>query len=198
MEFRQAFYQHPDWNRLLRMIRSALFFIFAISATTASLTAQVVESATARQFRIDAGALASGFQPDEGPNYIYGPGVYVDAHFTHWIQIEGEARWLRFNQYAGEHQDTYLIGPKVPIHHFGSRSQVYGKALIGFGKMTFPNNYGYGTFTALAFGGGLDYRLSRKLTLRAVDFEYQDWPKWLNNSSLYPYGVSVGVAYRVF
>lgn len=129
---------------------------------------------------------------------MVGVGTYVDAHFTHWFQVEGEARWLRFNQYYGEHEDTYLIGPKVPIKQIGHSSEIYGKALIGLGKMTFPNNYGYGSFTALAFGGGWDYKLSRKITLRAVDFEYQDWPKWLNNGSLYPYGVSVGMAYRVF
>ena len=70
--------------------------------------------------------------------------------------------------------------------------------MIGLGKMTFPFNYGYGSFTALAYGGGVDYRLSRKVSLRPVDFEFQQWPKWLNDSSLYPYGFSVGVGYRVF
>ncbi len=180
------------------MRRSAFVFFCAFLCAAPFAHAQAVESATARTFRIDAGGFASGFQPDEGSNDLFGLGTYVDVHFTHWIQVEGEARWLRFNQYYGEHQDTYLIGPKIPIRRIGSRTQLYGKAMIGLGKMTFPNNYGYGSFTALAFGGGLDYRLTRKLTLRPVDFEYQDWPKWLNNNALYPYGVSVGVAYRVF
>lgn len=160
-------------------------------------SAQAIESADARGLRINVGGMVSGFQPDEGNNDLLGLGAYTDVRFTHWIQVEGEARWLRFNQYFGEHQDTYLVGPRVPIKEFG-RAQVYGKVLIGMGKMTFPNDYGYGTFTALAYGGTLDYRLSRKLTLRAVDFEFQQWPKWLNNQSLYPYGVSVGMAYRVF
>lgn len=180
------------------MRRSALFFLCVVIALPALAHGQATESATARQLTISAGGFASGFQPDEGPNNLYGLGTYVDAHFTHWLQLEGEARWLRFNQYAGEHEDTYLIGPKVPIKQLGRRSELYGKAMIGLGKMTFPFNYGYGTFTALAFGGGLDYSLSRKMTLRAVDFEYQDWPKWLNNNSLYPYGISVGVAYKIF
>jgi hypothetical protein len=180
------------------MTRSAFVFLFVLSAGVALARAQAVESATARQFTISAGGMASGFQPDEGPNDLFGLGTYVDVHFTHWFQVEGEGRWLRFHQYAGEHQDTYLIGPKIPIRQFGGRSQIYGKAMIGLGKMTFPNNYGYGSFTALAFGAGLDYRLSHRVTLRAIDFEYQDWPKWLNNNPLYPYGFSVGMAYRVF
>ena len=179
--------------------------LLVLSVATLSAKAQVIESANVRTFSLNAGGMVSGFVPNDGSapvygtgaSYLLGVGTYVDLHFTHWIQVEGEARWLRFNQYAGENQDNYLIGPKVPVVRFG-RANVYGKAMIGAGKMTFPNKYGYGTFTALAFGGGVDYRLSRKVTLRAVDFEYQDWPKFLPNFSIHPYGVSVGMAYRVF
>ena len=167
--------------------------------------AQVIESANVRQFSITAGGMGSGFYPNTGShplfvtgtNHLVGLGTYVDLHFTHWIQLEGEARWLRFDQYAGEHMDNYFIGPKLPIRRFG-RANVYGKVMIGMGKMTFPNNFGYGTFTALAYGGGIDYKLSRKLSLRAVDFEFQQWPNWLSNSTIYPMGISVGIGYRVF
>ncbi len=166
--------------------------------------AQVTESATARQFTITAGGIGSLFSPNDshapygpGAGHIYGVGTYVDVHFTRWFQVEGEARWLRIEEYYGEHMDNYLIGPKVPVYRVG-RAQTYGKVMVGLGKMTFPYNYGYGSFTALAYGGGIDYKLSRKLTVRAVDFEFQQWPKWLNDTSLYPYGVSVGMAYRVF
>lgn len=185
--------------------RSALVLCLTFLLVNLAARAQVAESATTREPTIDAGGFASAFNPNDGSHPIYGSatdhlaglGTYVDLHFTHWIQIEGEARWLRFEQYAGEHQDNYLIGPKVPIHRFG-RAHLYGKAMIGVGKMTFPHNYGYGTFTALAFGGGIDYELSSKLTLRAVDFEYQDWPRFLTGTTIMPYGVSVGMAYRVF
>lgn len=185
--------------------RSAVVLCLTFLLVNLSARAQVVESATARQLTIDAGGFGSAFNPNDGGHAIYGSatnhlaglGTYVDVHFKHWIQIEGEARWLRFDEYAGEHQDNYLIGPKVPIYRLG-RADFYGKAMIGFGKMTFPHNYGYGTFTALAFGGGMDYRLSRKLTWRAVDFEYQDWPKFLTGTTMMPYGVSVGMAYKVF
>jgi hypothetical protein len=159
--------------------------------------AQSVESATSRQFTVNAGGTASYFQPDEGGNGLVGAGTFVDFHFTHWFQVEAEGRWLRWNQYYGEHQDNYLIGPRVPIRQFGDRTTLYGKALIGYGKMTFPFGYGYGTFTDLAFGAAVDHQMSRKLSVKA-DFEYQYWPVWLNNSSLTPYGATVGVGYRVF
>ena len=181
------------------MRRSAfLLFLFLFLVGAVALgAAQAVPSATERQLAVTAGGMVSGFQPGEGGNNLVGIGAFVDARFSHWVQIEAEGRWLRWNQFYGEHQDNYLIGPRVPLKQFG-KFNTYGKALIGYGKMTFPYNYGYGTFTDLAFGGTLDYRLSRKLTLRAADFEYQYWPKWINNTSLSPYGVSVGIAYRVY
>ena len=184
--------------RRFAVVLCSVFLLVLFGAQLAS--AQVVPSATGRRFSVTAGGIASAFQSNDadGKDYLVGAGTFVDVHFRHWIQIEGEARWLRWNQYYGEHQDNYLIGPRVPLVHLGSKTEVYGKALIGLGRMTFPYGYGYGNFTALAFGGTVDYHASRKLTIRAIDFEYQDWPVWLDNTSLQPYGVSVGVGYRIF
>ena len=43
-----------------------------------------------------------------------------------------------------------------------------------------------------------DFReLTKRISVRAIDFEFQQWPKWLN-SSLAPYGASVGVGYKIF
>jgi hypothetical protein len=175
----------------------------------ASAGAQAAESARQRQLTVTAGAIASGFEPRYDTNYLlFGAGAYVDVHLTHWVQLEAEGRWLRFNGYYGESQDNYLIGPRVPIKRFG-KFQSYGKVLIGLGKMEFPQGdyYSHGNFTALALGGTLEYRLNRRWSIRAVDFEYQDWPNFIPKEpgvagspirSLQPYGVSVGFGYRVF
>lgn len=186
------------------MKRFAIVFPLLCLVSVVAAAAQSSESATSRQFSITAGGTVSVFRPGggshplwgTGTNYLAGPGTYVDLHFTHWVQVEGEARWLRFHEYAGEHQDNYLIGAKVPVIQL-SRTQVYGKALVGMGKMTFPSHVGYGTFTALAFGGGVDHRLSRKVTVRG-DFEFQDWPNFLPGQTMMPWGLTVGMAYRVF
>ena len=196
------------------MRRSALFLICVLIAATASTAAQVAESANVRRFSLTAGGFGSVFDPDNGANRILyfdpqgnigtnrliGPGVYLDAHFTHWFQLEAEARWLRFNQFAGEHQDNYLIGPKVPIHQFG-HANLYGKAMIGVGKITLPTNAqltGHGTLIQFAYGGGVDYKLTPKLSVRAIDFEFQQWPFFLPTTALYPYGISVGLGYKIF
>jgi hypothetical protein len=191
------------------MMRSLVFLsISAFLATaTPNLRAQVVAAATGRQLSVTVGGMVSGFQPDydgdffaeASPNRLYGFGTYVDVKFTRWFQVEGEARWLKFNQLANINQSNYLIGPQLPIQklHFW-RATPYAKVLIGYGNMNFEFNEATGRFTDLTYGGGLNVKLTKRINLRAIDFEYQQWPRWINNQQLFPYGASVGVGYKVF
>lgn len=181
-------------------------FVALLATAGLSARAQVSPSGYGRQFSITAGAMASGFQPDyqgglvaqTAPNYIYGPGVYVDLKFTHWIQAEAEGRWLRFNQLDNINESNYLIGPRLPFTRLRVwRATPYAKVLVGLGKMNFEFNSATGSFTDIAYGGGVDIKVNKRFSLRAVDFEYQQWPRWVN-SSLYPYGVSVGIGYKIF
>jgi hypothetical protein len=188
-----------------------LFFIL-LAAGALSAHAQVVPSATAKHVSITAGGMASMFQPDFAGNFqppanqyplaetssnaLFGVGAYVDVKFTRWVQVEAEGRWQRFNQYQNIHQDNYLIGPRVPIHRFW-KADVYGKALVGYSNMNFDVYGSHGRFTTIAFGGGADIKLTRRISIRAIDGEYQYWPTW-GNTSLAPYGVSMGVGYRIF
>ena len=196
------------------MKRSVLILSCVLLAAAAfPASAQVVHSATGHQFTITAGGMASAFQPDfaydwalagNGLYYpvansssypLIGVGAYVDINFRRWVQLEAEGRWLRFNRYQDIHEDNYLIGPKVPVYHFW-KATVYGKALGGFSRMDLGTGY-HGTFTALAFGGGMDVNLTKKISIRAFDGEYQYWPAW-GNSNLMPYGASVGIGYKIF
>jgi hypothetical protein len=193
---------------------SILFIVAAISAH-----AQAVPSATARQFSITAGGMASIFQPDFKDDWtcakpcptsnqtwypvaqssnqpLFGAGAYVDFKLTRWVQLEAEGRWQRFNKYEDIFQDNYLIGPRYPVYRIG-RSKLYVKALAGCSKMNFDVFGDQGTFTDLAFGGGVDVKLTKRLSLRAADFEYQYWPKW-GNSTISPYGASMGIGYKIF
>ena len=191
------------------MKRSIVWLLLSGFAGALGLAAhaQTVPDGYGRQFSITAGGTMSAFQPDyagggfseTAPNRIYGLGTYVDVHFTHWFQVEGEGHWLRFNQLANINESTYLIGPRLPIQrlHFW-RATPYAKALIGIGRMNFEYGYATGSFTALAYGGGLDWKLNKRISVRAVDFEYQQWPRWVNNQQLFPYGISAGVGYKIF
>ena len=189
-------------------MRRSFAALFCILLATAALSthAQVVPAATGRGLSITVGGLASAFQPDyagggvaaTSSNRLYGIGTYVDVRFTRWFQVEAEGRWLRFNQYVNINQDNYLIGPRLPIPHAHFwRATPYAKVLVGYGKMNFEFNEAHGRFTDIAYGGGVDIKLTRRISIRAIDFEFQQWPKWLN-SSLAPYGASVGVGYKIF
>jgi hypothetical protein len=173
-----------------------------------SAHAQVVPTATARQFSITAGGMASVFQSDytglwtytpaaqSSSQPLFGAGAYVDVKLSRWVQLEAEGRWQRFNESAGIYQDNYLIGPRYPVYRLG-RSKLYVKALAGYSKMNFDVYGDHGKFTDLAFGGGVDVKLTKRLSFRAVDFEYQYWPQW-GNSTISPYGASMGIGYKIF
>ncbi len=172
----------------------ALLLLLGFGAASAS--AQVAPSAFRSPISLTVGGFASGFKPDYVPNKLGGVGAYVDLNVFHGFGVEAEGRWQRFNEVAGISQDNYLIGPRYKTRHFW-KARPYVKALGGFSNMNFENNIGSGRFTTIAFGGGVDLQLSRKWSVRAVDAEYQIWPKFLG-STLSPYGVSVGIGYRIF
>ena len=127
---------------------------------------------------------------------LFGAGAYVDVKFSRWVQLEAEGRWIRFNQFDGIYQDNYLIGPRLPVYHRW-KSTAYVKALGGFSRMGFGAGTGSGQFTDVAFGGGVDVKLTKRLSFRALDVEYQYWPTW-GNSTISPYGASMGIGYKIF
>lgn len=195
----------------MRRSVSALLLLLLACCAGLAARAQVVPSAYAKGISINAGGEASAFQPDyagfgvpqTSPNRLYGIGAYVDLKFTPWIQAEAEGRWLRFNQIDGIYEDNYLIGPRLPIYKLRyKRITPYGKVLFGYGRLNFENGNGWGQYVDIAYGGGLDIQMTKRLTLRAPDFEYQQWLNWTEGGAqhynLFPYGVSVGVSYRVF
>ena len=186
-------------------LRCTAFLVVLLFVPSVKLSqAQVVPSAYVRTLSITGGGLGSAFQPDyEGslvaksaPNYLFGFGAYTDVHFSRWLELEAEGRWLRFNQFENIHEDNYLLGYE---HHFDRQRffgfTPYAKVLVGYGTMNFEFNDAHGRFTDIAYGGGLDVRTHGRFVLRPVDFEYQQWPNWLN-SSLHPYGFSAGIGYR--
>ncbi|MFP5205490.1 MAG: porin family protein [Acidobacteriota bacterium] len=190
------------------MKRSIVVFCSLMLAVLAvSAHAQVAPSATSHRTEIYAGGEVSFFQPDyagqgvaqSSPQKLVGIGAYVDADFTRWIQIEAEGRWLHWNELMirpptgssfGIYQNTYMIGPRVPVGTFKGFTP-YGKFLIGWASMTELS----GRATAWTYGGGVDYQLSRKISVRCFDFEYQQWRV---APTLHPYGGSVGLSYRIF
>jgi hypothetical protein len=194
------------------------------SATTGQFS--ITAGATASIFQPDY--LGSTIAQSNGQDIRYGlAGIaaFADLKFKRWVQLEAEGRWLQFNINQVLATDpngnpvltnevterTYLAGPRVPLHRFG-RTTPYVKALVGVGRtslnpdlLTISGTKDFGGF-AQAYGGGIDYRLSKHINIRIIDAEYQMWGLSILNTStnqtwnfpIHPFGASAGFSYRIF
>lgn len=179
-------------------VKSKLAVLLFLALFPAFILAQQATRGGDASLRV--GATASLYRPDYISTGVGGPGVFVDFDVNRRWGLEGAARWLRFHDDVDLHEDHYQIGPRVNFLTKG-KFHPYAKGFVGVGKFTFPTNAGsvtgYGGYLMYGGGAGLDYRLNRKWTVRAVDFEYQHWPEF-TTGAINPYGVNVGLSYRVF
>jgi hypothetical protein len=182
--------------------RFVAFVVLSFAFSSVAL-GQVAPSAYRPGPSIYAGGTVSAFRPypDAGkvlPGYpdntLLGIGAYVDLNAPRWWGIEAEGRWLLFHEFAQIHEDTYLIGPRF-IFPMG-KLKFSGKALYGIGDFAFPYGYAHERTMALAFGGTVEYHLSKRISVRALDVEYQKWPHF-QNQGISPIGASIGVAYHL-
>jgi opacity protein-like surface antigen len=156
--------------------------------------AQALPAATGPGSFVSVGGGVSTFQADYGQRVLGGGFAFVDAHPTWRYGLEGEARYLRFHTDEDVTQTTYLGGFHVYIRP--QKFRPYVKFLAGMGRLDFPFHYARGTYFAMAPGAGIDYMVSDRVTIRAVDFEYQAWPQF-TYGTLHPYGVSAGISFRL-
>ncbi len=178
----------------------------ALLLSPLSVLAQVAPATRGGGLSLSAGAEYSNFHPDWGPNRMGGIAVFADADniFLRKLGAEGEARWLHFNQYNGETEANYLLGPRYKFFRYHGFS-FYAKFLMGGGFITYPNDIGSGSYFAYTPGATVEYRLAHRWIARG-DYEYQFWPAapglaftFPNPSNgLKPNGFSVGVAYKIF
>jgi opacity protein-like surface antigen len=186
------------------VIRKYLLFATLLLLPAIS-RAQVAAAGRGGNQQLFAGGFFSDFSPVYGYQRLYGIGGFVDYNLTPRLGAEAEARFLRFNQLANIHEDTYMVGPKINYGH--KKFVFYGKGLFGLGEFNFPLNAAHGGYFAIGLGGGVDYRLSRHFYARG-EYEYQIWPGFVGPpdsattgnrpNGLTPNGFSVGMSYRIF
>lgn len=175
-----------------------MFFLKAagialIGVVTAS--GQAVPTASGPGGYLAAGGGVSAFQAAYGGQEITGGFAYLDVNPQWRFGLEGEARFLRYHNFEQVTESNYIGGLRVQILR-PRRFQPYAKILAGVGRITLPFGYAHGSFLAYAPGAGLDVALTRRLTLRAIDVEYQHWPQF-TFGPLSPYGVSAGISFRL-
>lgn len=182
--FHQLSAVRPGIKHVALLLRAGMAAIFACLMFAGFACAQSVPDAQyGRHQRLDVGAGFSGFDTDVDHNhpFEYGITAFVDAKVWHSLGIELEGRTVHFNEYDNVRQDTAMGGFRyqLPWRHVVTP---YVKALGGVASGDFgPGTYIGGsyfrqhdTFSAMEFGGGADYPLSRRLSLRG-EFDYEFW-----------------------
>ena len=192
---------HRIFQPRLRLIACCAFMLIAFMPRAAQ--AQAVPSGFEERRSVWVGgecSYVSASFPYQSGQHIFGCGVFANMRWTPHLDMEGDVRWLPVGGFAGSTESSYLVGPRYIFRRFG-KIQPYGKFLVGLGKIHYPYDIGDGTYFALAPGGGVNYRVSRRLTIRG-EYEYQLWSNstgFVNQPghTLKPNGFHVGVAYRI-
>ncbi len=173
-------------------------FVFGLSIVS---HAQAVPMAS----RIGSLQVGAGFSfaiPDYGGTYIKGYTIYADADLWHRLGVEADVHQINVFTATDIGEDTYLIGPRFSVIRQG-RMNAYVKALGGIGRFEYqtgtyqPSHTDtYGVFSV---GGGIDFRASQHINIRAVDIEAQKWPSYgtpgFPAHGLSPFVTTFGVAY---
>jgi hypothetical protein len=156
------------------------------------------EPTATRSGDLQIGGTFQDGDSDYAPERFRGYGIYTSFDFRYRVGLEAEFHQISGNTSSqGIYERTYEIGPRYILRH-GRRMQPYIKPMFGRGVFNFPA-VGPGLHANLAYNivsaaVGVDYRLSRSITLRAA-FEYQNWmgfpPHGLN-----PKIVDIGAAYH--
>jgi hypothetical protein len=167
-----------------------------VLAKGAPALAQAIAIVSGGDTSLSAGATFSSYQADYGKRDLGGYAIHADWNRTRQWGLEFETRVLRLNQEVGTHETTFLIGPRYILRR--RAFSPYAKLLIGDGKFHYPYNYAEGSYFVLAPGVGLDIRVgASRYSVRVIDFEYQSWPNF-SFGGLNPYGISAGLAIRIF
>ena len=177
-------------------------------------SAQAVYSASEDHPRLSIGVGFSMFSQDWGDNpHAMGIGYVFDYHppfprFLDDLNIEAQGRNLIWHRGVAPITGapivprTETLGGGLVYHPHWFRFhkfEPYAKALVSYGNIHFaPDDvsYNHDTRTVTAVGGGVDYRLIHRVTLRA-DYEFQWWPQFLGPNALTPNGFTIGALYNI-
>lgn len=171
----------------------AVLCFASISLVTRPLSGQAIFAAN-ETTRIQAGAGGTYLNTDYSSTGNKGVSFWADYDFHKFLGLEAEGHLGGIISPSDIGENTYLIGPRILYRK--RHLTAYGKALVGHGTITDQLRNHSSGYNLYAFGGGVEYKVSRRLNLRAVDFEMQKWPNFQPNS-LSPTVITVGVSYVI-
>ena len=181
-------------------MRMKFLLVLSLSTLSCFCNAQVAPSTRGNLGGtvLTVGGGFSAFRPNYGTNEMYGFTAYSDFTFFHGLGVEAEGRSIFLNKWDNKvREDNFAGGARYEVIHHG-QFRPYVKALAGLGSIDFPGTiYTHDTFGMYSFGGGVDYRFTRRIYFRG-DYEYSYWRHTFGPHDLNPNGVTLGVSYRIF
>jgi hypothetical protein len=178
-------------------ITPTLKFVLLIAALIllGGVSSHSFAQATATASRRTAMQIGGGWSfanPDYGGHRTQGWTVYGDLDLSRHWGIEGDIHRSADVTVSRVLTDSYLIGPRYVFHY--KRIDPYAKAILGFGRFKYLDYDTAYTYKIYSLGGGLDLQATNHLNIRAIDFEYQNWPGF-PPSGLAPTLFTSGAAY---
>lgn len=172
-----------------------LIAVFALLFVVPASRGQAVYSAI-RTGVLQVGVAGSSFSLDYGEGREQGVMVYADFDLKYHLGIEALYRNASIITPHDIGENHLFIGPRIRFTR--GRFTPYAKLLAGRATLVFQQGYNTANssqgYLAYALGGGLDISVSRHINVRAIDYEYQEWPGFKPHG-LTPTGISVGAAY---
>ena len=179
-------------NHMKNCFGTIFCFIFSL-ALIPNLHSQAVYTAE-RTARISVGAGGSHLNTDYAPEATYGPSLFVDVDFLRHLGVEAEGHLGGVISPDDIGENSYLAGPRAFLRR--NRFTGYGKLMLGRGIITNQLYNLSSSYNIYAYGGGLEYRAARRITVRAIDFEMQKWSAFPPNG-LSPLVITVGASYII-
>lgn len=177
------------------MFKKALILTcFLLTAGASSLLRAQASPTASRAGDLQAGIMVSGANLDYAPHDHIGYGAYVDFDFKEHWGVELNIRQISGGTIDEDiYERTYQIGGRY-VRTYG-RYKPYLRAAVGRGVFNFPFNSANLAYNMYSAGAGVDVRITDRINLRAIDYEYQRWGSFPPRG-LQPNVVSIGVAYH--
>lgn len=203
----------------MRFITKLAVFVFFVSSALAGqhAFAQVAAASRGGASQINVFGMFAFGNTDYGEKKDYGGSFGGDYRFGKLgpgqLAIAGRFTIQRgpttnlYNSHPGVYylnQDSFIVGPEYHINA-GRHLKPYVGFQLGYGTLSATQ----GSYSDNAFvysvGGGLDYKLKKKWSIRAIDAQYQNWnlgtassgPQKGKSVTYTPYQIGFGVSYRI-
>ncbi len=172
------------------MLQKLTLSLLLFSATSLVLGQAIPTASRNGGLQVGAGYIRA--QPDYSPHNFNGYGVYGDVDLWNYFGFEAEGHRIAYSQTDKLAETTFEVGGRFryPIWRFSP----YIKVMGGRGWFSFNNSPQNGSYAMYAGGGGIDYRLQRRISLR-IDYEYQRWGSFPPRG-LQPSLGTIGASYR--